>query len=80
MTKLEYVTVPKGSRATECRGKDCRAVIYWIERPSRNRKTPDKVVKVPVDCAADDQCYAPSLTADGLGLNHFQNCANAGRF
>ena len=77
---LEYITVPAGTRASQCRGRDCRAVIYWIERESRSRAKPEKIVHIPVDCEHTEQCVAPTDVVDGIGVNHFQTCPNANRF
>lgn len=78
---LEYVEVPHGSHASECRAKSCRTTIFWVERESTSKKTPGKIVKVPVDCDYDEQCRRPTTDGeDGIGVNHFQTCASAGQF
>ena len=82
---IEYVEVPAGTRVAECSGHrrpggSCRAPIYWIERVSLNKKTPGKIVKIPVDCDHNEQCVAPTATEDGLGANHYMTCPDANRF
>lgn len=78
---LDYIVVPAGTAASQCRGKDCKALIYWIERPSRAKNAPaGKMVKVPVDCDHNAQCHPPQHNEDGLGVNHFQTCADVDRF
>lgn len=78
---LEYIDVPADTSPAQCRGASCKATIYWIERLSKNKKTPDKIVRIPVDCEYNEQCSAPVSGAnDGLGVNHFQTCPDANRF
>jgi hypothetical protein len=82
--EVEYIEVPAGTPPAECmgarRGGSCTAVIFWIERASRNKKTPDRIVRIPVDCDADDQCYAPTANEAGLGISHYTTCPDAGKF
>lgn len=81
---IEYIEVPAGRSPSECNGKrrggSCTAVIFWIERQSKNKKTPERTVRIPVDCEYDEQCHAPTATEPGLGANHYQTCADAGKF
>ncbi len=89
---IEYITVPSGTPVAECRGHrqpggSCRAPIYWIERVSTSKKTPGKIVRVPVDCDYDEQCERPREPEGpgdegmhGLGVNHYQTCPDAGKF
>ena len=84
--EVEYIDVPSGTRPAECqglkRGGSCRATVYWIERPSRNKKTPEKIVRIPVDCEYDEQCERPDVdrAGDGLGVSHYVSCPDANRF
>lgn len=79
--QLDYVIVPAGTPASQCRGKTCKALIYWTERPSRAKNAPPgKVVRVPVDCDHNEQCVPPQHNEDGLGVNHFQTCADHEQF
>ncbi len=78
--QMEYITVPAGTRASQCCAPSCKATICWIERASTNKKTPGKLVKVPVDIEHDEQCRVPTDDEDGMGVNHFQTCAAANRF
>jgi hypothetical protein len=77
---LEYIDVPADTRPSQCRAPSCKATIYWIERESTNKKTPGKIVKVPVDCEHNEQCVAPTSEEAGIGVNHFMTCADANRF
>ena len=77
---LEYIDVPAGTRAAQCSAPSCKATIYWIERLSRSKKTPEKMVKIPVDCEHDAQCAEPSNGTAGIGVNHWQTCADPDRF
>jgi len=64
------ITVPAGTRRTECRG--CSATVYWVELPSGKR--------APVSCHFDEQCAEPTATEDGVGVNHFVDCPERERF
>lgn len=87
---IEYIDVPAGTRIAECNGHrrpggSCRAPIFWIERASTSKKTPGKLVKIPVDCDYDEQCRRPleashGFEGDGVGANHYQTCPDANKF
>ena len=47
---------------------------------SRSKKTPGKIVKVPMDCEYNERCHAPTADEDGRGVNHFQTCTEANQF
>jgi hypothetical protein len=70
--------VPKGTRQTTCKGRDCHAPIYWIEIQRTGRKT--GITRMPIDCAALPECSEPDSLSAGRGINHFEVCPNADDF
>lgn len=81
MPDVELITVPKGSRGSQCRGPNCRKTIYWVERPKmrKGQPVPGQTARVPVDCDVDGGSSPDSLS-EGRGVNHFTNCVDAKNF
>ncbi len=73
MSDPQWLEVPAGTRARECRG--CQATIYWIEHPTTGRPH-------PVDCDVDGgQEPDPEPQGEpGLGISHFATCPEAASF
>lgn len=74
---VEFIVVPKGTRASRCRGSDCGETIYWVERPRAGKAF--GMTRVPISCDVPGGDSPDSFT-DGKGVNHFTNCPNAGNF
>lgn len=85
MTERTYTwyDIPAGTRASQCRGETCHAVIYWIETISAaTRAKPvkeQKMVRIPVDAEVDGG-FEPSETDGGRGVSHFQTCPDVRKF
>jgi hypothetical protein len=75
----QWETIPRGTTPATCRGETCGDEVYWIERKSRNKKTPDRTVRVPVDVDVPGAAAPDSLT-DGRGVSHYQLCPDADSF
>ena len=75
----QWETIPSSTPASVCRGENCGAPIYWIERKSRNKKTPNRTVRVPVDTDVPGGSDPDSMT-DGRGVAHYQTCPDANQF
>lgn len=69
--KTTYYGVPAGTRASQCNGRTCRAVIFWIEKPDGKR--------MPVDCDVQDG-EEPTAEDAGRGVSHFTTCPDVGQF
>lgn len=67
-----FYDVPKGAREEECRGRNCRATVYWITNPATGRR-------LPVDCDVEGG-QEPTAWADGRGVSHFTTCSDVGQF
>lgn len=63
------IPILPGTKSSTCRF--CPERIYWAPHPSTGRDHPVSV-KAP-------DAYAPSPTAEGLGVSHFSNCPGADR-
>jgi hypothetical protein len=84
-----WLTVPAGTRPTECRGRTCRALIYWIEHPRTGKPHP-----VDCDVPGGEEPSRHSFSTeqgnvfsgefekahDGRGLSHFASCPDAKAF
>lgn len=71
MAETRWETVPKGTPPSRCKSKECRATIYFVERPRANGKG---VARVPVDCDVAGGAEPDSLTP-GKGVNHYTTCS-----
>jgi len=67
---LQWETVPRDTKASICRARECGKTIYFIERP---RKGKPGMARVPVDCDVEGG-VTPDSFSDGRGVNHFQTC------
>lgn len=76
-----WETVPAGTRESTCnghlRGGECRAAIYWIERPRAGGKP--GTARIPVDCDVPGGS-APDSMSPGQGVSHFGTCPDAESF
>lgn len=81
MATPEFITVPKGSKASRCRGNTCGAAIYWVERPKmrKGQPVPGQTARVPVHCDVEGGS-TPDDLSEGRGVNHFTDCPDAGSF
>lgn len=70
MTTPKFYDVPAGTRPSECRGKTCRAPIYWIKNGEKS---------LPVDCDVDGG-YEPTDRDVGSGVSHFTTCEDVRQF
>jgi hypothetical protein len=66
----KFYDVPAGTQPSECRGKSCRATIYWV-------KSGDK--SIPIDCEVDGG-YEPDAQSMGSGVSHFTTCPDVAQF
>lgn len=73
---IRWEIVPKGTSPSTCKGEDCGAMIYWVERQRMGKKG---MVRVPVDCSVEGGAEPDSLQP-GKGVLHFRTCPNAGEF
>ena len=85
----KFYVVPAGTRTGQCRGADCKAVIYFIDHPTTGRP-------FPVDCDVEggetpsEHVNDPNQQGlfsdggeqhhDGRGVSHFFTCPNADDF
>ena len=67
-----WLDVPKGTRASQCGGPTCKAVVFWISHPSTGRAH-------PVDCDVDGGAE-PTARDAGRGVSHFATCPDAALF
>jgi hypothetical protein len=75
-----WETVPAGTPRANCRHPNCRAPIYWIERPRMRMGKPiGGVARVPVDCDVEGGALPDSMNP-GRGVNHFTTCEAADEF
>lgn len=86
-----FFDVPAGTPKSQCKGRHCRAVIYWI-------RNPDTGHMIPIDCDVDGGEEPGGLPAksdprqitafpapepsihDGRGVSHFTTCVDVGDF
>jgi hypothetical protein len=66
-----FFVVPAGTRASECRSRNCRAEVYWIVTDNNRR--------MPVDCDVPGGSE-PTAREPGQGVSHFATCADADNF
>ena len=81
MSNTDFIAVPKGTRPARCRGANCGATIYYVERPKmrKGEPVPGQTARIPVHCDVDGGATPDDVT-DGRGVNHFTDCVDAGRF
>jgi hypothetical protein len=69
----QWYDIPAGTRAGQCRGRECRETIYFVDNGRGNGKT------IPISCDVDGS-FEPTDSAEGRGVSHFGTCVNANDF
>lgn len=67
----QFFQVPAGTKATQCRGPNCKATIYFVELGSGKR--------MPIDCDVDGGAE-PTARSGGQGVSHYGNCPDRDQF
>lgn len=81
MADAELIAVPAGTKPSRCRGPNCGATIYYVERPKmrKGQPVPGQTSRIPVHCDVPGGS-SPDDLSPGAGINHFQDCPDAGAF
>lgn len=68
------IRIPKGTPESVCKGRDCKAPIYWVE--VRNGRQTRRVAVDTAQAGGSD----PDSFTDGSGVAHSTFCPNAEDF